>query len=1065
MTNKVKRIDADTVDTLVDALEVLMRKVNRYNEPAVRLAAHQGNVKAIALVREWDEEDGALDVPDTLHDGSPIMSIKDLSSVMGISEWSAAVYVQEKGVRHPLFKEASEVVKSEFSGTAALMLIPRNAGKFAVDGGVPAEQLHCTLFYSGDIKSMPVKTRDEFIDYARSLQLPIIDASLNGQTVFYNDPEKPVCVLNVDSPQLEAARRKVMDGLDVPQTHGYTPHMTVKYLGKGEGMPVIARQPVQVIFDRLRVAYDGKETDIDLVPAQTMDEVDVETKRGVRRVRTPAGMRHYGQPIGSVIVKDVLPEFDVRNARTANVKASTLQRGDVILTDDKNEFVRITDVRRQDGGVSLQGKNIDTGEDYTATHKKSSWIKKLVVGMLAVAAMAGTAFYGAGAALGDDTSPTHQTTVSGLPSQQQTPPAPRPAPTTAAGFNQMWEQVSVDQWGAADVAESVPLKDGRSVWLFGDTMSRYNGFVHSTAITQDGGNLHVSNNGKQLLPNDPSTEAGRKNIYWIEEGKAVGDSTIEVTAKPMSVGDANVWDFKERDTRSRVAVVTIDDTGDATFVKWKGYTPSPDQYQDLTEDRPGHYTYQRRAHPQFAMDSGKVLMGNSQNWSEPKKTEIGEIDYLAYRPVFTEGTGKEHKVTYDEWRASHQQKSFWEYVENKGIRRVRTPAGARHYGQPIGSIIVRDALPSLLDRFAGTRDEDGLNWNDGGIEAAFSEVVHQTDEYTVLADKRGSSVTLIIRDRIRGRRYVEAVDYKEWEDNPASRKKVAKKVAEKYAANFTKPGDPYYRYDGVRGFDWVYDDDWEMSPDPDDLDARWDWAFTDANELGIEWYSKGQEDAVDRLDVRAIETVNNVLRQHEEWFPGFTDSVIHKFNSQETYPGIPSALASATMPNGLAPDFPELTKSQITLYRHYWKGREGATVAQGRNSSLSNQWFSVNIDKVSSEHGMDTFTASAHATVVHEFGHAIINRIGTSKGVNFDQNFLEGIKDILIANDAWDESRGQPLNSAITREVSGYAASNVHELLAETWASYVLSSQPTELVEDIGRYMEEKLTEFMKGQN
>lgn len=679
MTNKTRRVDTNVVDDLVEVFEVLLRKMNRGNEGAVRVAAQQGHTKAQALVREWDDEDGALDLPDSMHDGSPITSVKDMSTVMGISEWSAAVYVQEKGVRHPLYVEAKAIVDSEFSGTAALMLIPRNAGKFAVDGGTSPKDLHCTLFYSGDIKNMPVKTRDEFVDYARSLQLPIIDASVNGQTVFYNEPEKPVCVLNVDSPQLEAARRKVMEGLDVPQTHGYTPHMTVKYLEAGEDMPSIARQPVQAIFDVLRVSYDGVDTDIELVPAQTMDAVDLETK-----------------------------------------------------------------------GI---------------------------------------------------------------------------------------------------------------------------------------------------------------------------------------------------------------------------------------------------------------------------------------------------------------------------IRRVRTAAGARHYGQPIGSIIVRDLIPRLPDKWDKSRDKDGLVW---GTSVRDGEMVHETDIYSAHTKKLGNGVMVYVRDKVRGRQHSHYLDATEWTSLSASeRKKRATRMAEFSMPKFAEAGDPYFKNEGLRGFDWTYDDDEEMSDDRENMDDRWSWALSDSEDLGIEWNANGREDWFDNLDIRSIESVNNVARQHEEWFPGFIGEVVEKFTTVPSSPTSSTAYASATMPKGLTERLGRFISpvSEISLYRHFWGDYSDEMVETKRGGAVQQGWSSLNVDKIATEHNIDSFTAAAHYTITHEMGHAIINRVGTTEGLDFDPDFMDGLKQILIDNDAWDSKKEAPINSVITKEVSAYGASQVHEMLAESWASYVLSSQPTLLVEDIGRYMEEKLTEHMEGLN
>lgn len=76
-----------------------------------------------------------------------------------------------------------------------------------------------------------------------------------------------------------------------------------------------------------------------------------------------------------------------------------------------------------------------------------------------------------------------------------------PAPATADGYAQMFDQLDPAQWQAADVGITVAMPDGRSVWLWGDTFSEGR-FVHSSAIIQTGSLLTVSHQGAQLLPDD-----------------------------------------------------------------------------------------------------------------------------------------------------------------------------------------------------------------------------------------------------------------------------------------------------------------------------------------------------------------------------------------------------------------------------------------------------------------------------------------------------------------------------------------------------------------------------------
>lgn len=232
---------------------------------------------------------------------------------------------------------------------------------------------------------------------------------------------------------------------------------------------------------------------------------------------------------------------------------------------------------------------------------------------------------------------------------------PPPAPTTAKGYAKMFdEQVSTTIWGGADVSISVGMPDGRRVWLYGDTLSEKNGFVHSTAITQREGRLHVSDDGKQLLPNG-ATKNGRQTIYWIETAKATGKNRLEITSAPTSIGTKNVWDFYRADKRSRVAIAEVDATGNVKFVKWKGYTKAPEistDGEDVKVEGPNHYSYATVIH-NIKLKNGNYLTTRAQNWDDPIENHIGPngLRFKDWRPTFSESTPAEKLL----WRIKNKR--------------------------------------------------------------------------------------------------------------------------------------------------------------------------------------------------------------------------------------------------------------------------------------------------------------------------------------------------------------------------------------------------------------------------
>ena len=220
------------------------------------------------------------------------------------------------------------------------------------------------------------------------------------------------------------------------------------------------------------------------------------------------------------------------------------------------------------------------------------------------------------------------------------PPVTRlPAPRTAAGYQRLFANLNPAEWGAGDGALTVPLPDGRTVWLFGDTMSaRVNGFVHSTAIVQNGGTLHVSHGGAQLLPDDDAT-----HIYWIQTAKGAGDTNLEITARSITLTGAGLWDFEDAGC-SRTASCSVSPTGDVTFRGWttgKVICPpsDPGPMYNFGDGDPNHFGYLRFTHPELKLAGGKVLVSTSQNWTDTWQQHVnldGSFRWTDYQPVFSE---------------------------------------------------------------------------------------------------------------------------------------------------------------------------------------------------------------------------------------------------------------------------------------------------------------------------------------------------------------------------------------------------------------------------------------------
>lgn len=216
-------------------------------------------------------------------------------------------------------------------------------------------------------------------------------------------------------------------------------------------------------------------------------------------------------------------------------------------------------------------------------------------------------------------------------------------PHTAQGYQDMFDTVPVAQWGGGDVSISTRLSDGRRLWLFGDTLSIDNEFVHSTALVQDGKDLHVSNGGAQVLPNDKKVD-GYKSIYWVETVTAGPNSTATVVAAPMGVAEG-LFNFHRRAEQSRAAKVRVTREGDVVFVKWLGWVPRPEigmDGEDVEILGHAHYAYAKFVHD-IPLDGGGWLKTTNQNWDDDfsdhllPANELGiqVLDYHDWRPMFS----------------------------------------------------------------------------------------------------------------------------------------------------------------------------------------------------------------------------------------------------------------------------------------------------------------------------------------------------------------------------------------------------------------------------------------------
>jgi hypothetical protein len=129
----------------------------------------------------------------------------------------------------------------------------------------------------------------------------------------------------------------------------------------------------------------------------------------------------------------------------------------------------------------------------------------------------------------------------GSPAPARVAACTAPAPTTAAGYQAMFDGKHDDTWAGGDQAASVALPDGRELWLFGDTL-RGGQMVHSSALLQEGGCLQALPAAAELIPSRADGQ-----WYWPQSATVLGRQLLVFCARVARTG-TGAFDFRPTGT-------------------------------------------------------------------------------------------------------------------------------------------------------------------------------------------------------------------------------------------------------------------------------------------------------------------------------------------------------------------------------------------------------------------------------------------------------------------------------------------------------------------------------------
>lgn len=168
----------------------------------------------------------------------------------------------------------------------ALGIPPQAARRVVVEGGTPADEMHVTLAYLGNIEdhddALPFLHLAQALSDLAERTAPLT-ARFGGPGKFLGVSEgDDAAYLSVDSPALPALREACVRavqaaGLKVDSTHGFTPHATLAYQAPGTPHPHEEPVPEPFTFSGLGLWIGGNRVSFPFNPA-AQGEADVFAK-------------------------------------------------------------------------------------------------------------------------------------------------------------------------------------------------------------------------------------------------------------------------------------------------------------------------------------------------------------------------------------------------------------------------------------------------------------------------------------------------------------------------------------------------------------------------------------------------------------------------------------------------------------------------------------------------------------------------------------------------------------------------------------------------------------------
>jgi 2'-5' RNA ligase len=150
------------------------------------------------------------------------------------------------------------------SGVMVAFGLPEEtATALAIEGGVPADELHVTLAYIGDVEDLSDPTGLIAAVTSFSVDAIPVKAQVTGFAIFVGDDESDcVAVALIDSPSMgrlreDLCRQLGYEGVDYSREHGFIPHVTLAFGSYEELTQLPMPAKTDLVLTHVAVAVGG----------------------------------------------------------------------------------------------------------------------------------------------------------------------------------------------------------------------------------------------------------------------------------------------------------------------------------------------------------------------------------------------------------------------------------------------------------------------------------------------------------------------------------------------------------------------------------------------------------------------------------------------------------------------------------------------------------------------------------------------------------------------------------------------------------------------------------------